>query len=184
MRTMHRPSSDLEPNVLLIGFTGAGKSTVGAELAARLRRIHFDVDQAIEAQLGSIPAFVERHGVRAFRLAERRVIAERLPLGEAVVSAGAGSVLPLPTRSLLCDRARVFFLDVPAPVLAARLAGMAEERRHRPDLMLGDAVGAIAAELDRRRPLYLDLGTRVDGTASPGLVADSIVARLRAAAPV
>jgi shikimate kinase len=161
--------------VVLIGFTGAGKSTVGALVAARLGWPCFDVDQAIERRVGAIPAYVASHGVPAFRTLERAVIREEMPPREAVISAGAGSVLPPTTRRVLCQGARVFFLDVPAPVLAARLAALPRELRHRPDLLTGDAVAAIAAELEPRRELYARLGVRVDGTPPPAAVADELV---------
>jgi shikimate kinase len=168
--------------VVLIGFTGAGKTTVGAIVAARLGWTHFDVDALIELRLGPIPAFVASQGLLAFRTAERALIREGLPRCEAVVSAGAGSVLPPATRRLLCRGAQVVFLDVPAPVLAARLSALPAERLHRPDLLQGDAVAAIGAELEERRALYEKLGVRIDGTAPPASVADAVL-RLVAAGP-
>jgi shikimate kinase len=162
--------------VVLIGYTGAGKSTVGALVAARLGWPHLDVDEALERRLGPIPAYIARHGMMVFRTEERAAIREGLrrktPL---VVSAGAGSVLPAPTRRLLCRGAQVFFLDVPAPVLAARLAALPADRLHRPDLLAGDAAAAIAAELETRRALYGQLGVRVDGTPPPPAVADAVL---------
>ena len=165
-------------NVVLIGFTGAGKTTVGALLAQRLGRAHFDVDEAIEERLGAIPAFVASHGVPAFRAAERVIIRECLPPRGAVVSAGAGSVLPQLTRRLLCRGAQVFFIDAPAAVLAARLSALPAERRHRPDLAQGDAAAAIGAELEARRALYEKLGVRIDGTPPAGVVADAVLGHL------
>jgi shikimate kinase len=168
--------------IVLIGFTGAGKTTVGALVAGRLGWPHFDVDEVIERRVGPIPAYVASHGLLAFRAAERAVIREGMPRREAVVSAGAGSVLPPATRQLLCRGARVFFLDVPAPVLADRLAALSAERLHRPDLLQGDAVAAIGAELEQRRGLYARLGPRVDGTPPPASVADAVL-RLVAGGP-
>jgi len=169
--------------VVLIGYTGAGKSTVGALVAARLGWPHLDVDEVIERRVGPIPAYIARHGMLAFRTAARALLRVSLPrAAPAVVSGGAGSVLPAPTRTLLCRGAQVFFLDVPAPVLAARLVALPVERRHRPDLLDGDATAAIAAELEERRGLYEKLGRRVDGTPPPAAVADAVL-RLLAAAP-
>jgi shikimate kinase len=161
--------------VVLIGYTGAGKSTVGALVAARLGWPHLDVDEALERRLGPIPAYLASHGMMEFRTAERAVLRERLAAGPMVVSAGAGSVLPPPTRRLLCRGARVFFLDVPAPLLAARLAALPADRLHRPDLLEGDAAAAVGAGLEARRALYERLGVRVDGSASPAAVADAVL---------
>jgi shikimate kinase len=161
--------------IVLIGFTGAGKSTVGALLAARLGWTHFDVDEAIERRVGPIPDFVAAHGVPVFRATERAVIRESMPRRDAVVSAGAGSVLPQATRRVLCHGARVFYLDVPATDLAARLAALPPERLHRPDLLQGDAAANIGAELEGRRALYQRLGARVDGTPPAAVVAEAVL---------
>lgn len=144
-------------------------------MAARLGWAHFDVDEVIERRVGPIPAFIASHGMLDFRTVERALIREGLPSREAVVSAGAGSVLPAATRRLLCRGARVFFLDVPAPVLAARLAALPAERLHRPDLLQGDPAAAIGAELEARRALYRKLGARIDGTPPPVAVADAVL---------
>jgi shikimate kinase len=161
--------------IVLIGFTGAGKSTVGALLAARLGWTHFDVDEAIERRVGPIPDFVAAYGVPAFRATERAVVREAMPRRDAVVSVGAGSVLPQATRRVLCHGARVFFLDVPASVIATRLSALPPERRHRPDLLQGDAAANIGAELEARRALYQGLGVRVDGTPPAAEVAEAVL---------
>jgi shikimate kinase len=171
-------SERAEPNVVLVGFTAAGKTTVGALLAARLGWPHLDLDAALEARIGLIPAYCARHGVPAFRAAERAVLAAALPPGGAVVSAGAGTVLPRATRRLLCDGARVFLLDVPPAVVLARLAALPPAARHRPDLLGGDALARVARELEARRPLYASLGAVVDATLPAAEVAAVIAARL------
>jgi shikimate kinase len=164
--------------VVLIGFTGAGKTRVGGIVAARLGRVHLDVDELVEQRIGPIPAFLATQGALAFRSAERAFIRECVPRAGAVVSTGAGTVMPPPTRRLLCLGARVFFLDVPAELLARRLAAMPPQHLHRPDLLRADPVLAIEAELAQRRPLYEKLGIRIDGSRAPEVVAADLLARL------
>jgi shikimate kinase len=167
------------PNVVLIGFSGAGKTTVGALLAARLGLDHRDIDAAVEALVGPIASFVAARGIPAFRDVERGVVLA-LPRAATVVSAGAGTVLAPANRRRLCDGAHVFFLDVPPAELARRLGALPPEQRHRPELLAGDPVLTIARELAARRPLYATLGTRIDATGTPAAVADALARRLGA----
>lgn len=167
-------------NVVLIGYTCAGKTTVGARVAQRLGRPHLDVDAIIEQRLGPVAAFIERHGMPAFRTAERAFLREHLPPSGAVISAGAGTVLPPGTRALLCNGARVFFLDVSPAVLAARLAALPADQVHRPDLLRGNTAAAITAELDQRRGLYEALGVRIDASPAPDAVAAEVLRHLGA----
>lgn len=169
-------------NVVLIGFVGAGKSTVGAILAQRLGCVHLDVDGLLEARIGSIAPYVEARGVAAFRAVERAVLAT-LPAGGAVISAGAGTVLHRASRArLLAHGAQVFFLDAPPEVLAARLHAMPPEAHHRPDL-LGAAAhqtrAAVARVLAERRPLYRRLGRPIEAAQPPEEVASAILSELR-----
>jgi shikimate kinase len=170
-----------DPNLVLIGFTGAGKTTVGAALAARLGRPHVDVDVALEAEVGPLPAFVEAVGVTAFRETEERVLRRILPAEGAVISCGAGTVRRVRSRPLVCRGARVFFLDVPAEVIAARLQAMPAAALHRPDLVAADPAvtrANVEQELHGRRSLYLALGERIDAAASVETVVEAIVTRL------
>jgi len=93
-------------HLVLIGFMGAGKTTLGADAAARLGRPFIDLDAAIEAEHGPIPELFERQGEAAFRELEARFLHEacaqlrgdagdrqvRRPLDVAVVGNGGGPV--------------------------------------------------------------------------------------------
>jgi shikimate kinase len=82
---------DSDPNIILVGFMGTGKSVVGKRLARRLDREFLDTDRWIRAETGmSIPAIFRDHGEQAFRdmeSAAARAITERRGL---VVSTGGG----------------------------------------------------------------------------------------------
>lgn len=171
-----------EANVVLLGFTGAGKSTVGALVARRLGWPCVDIDARVEARHGPIVELVARRGAATFRRFEREVVAG-LPRAGTVVATGAGTVLHRGCRHRLCAGARVFFLDAPAEVLAARLMALPRAALHRPDLVpVGEARAAVVArlahELARRRPLYAGLGRPIDATLAPDAVAELVVTAL------
>src|SRR3979490_107817 len=78
-------------SVVLVGMMGAGKSTIGRRLSARLRLPFLDADTEIEAAAGmSIPDIFETHGEPHFRDGEARVIARLLDSGPAVIATAGG----------------------------------------------------------------------------------------------
>src|SRR6516162_3459170 len=85
--------------IVLVGMMGAGKSTIGRRLAARLRLPFFDADTEIEtAHRMSIPEIFERFGEPYFRDGEARVIARLLDGGPAVLAPGGGALTREETR--------------------------------------------------------------------------------------
>src|ERR1700729_2151162 len=87
-------------SVVLVGMMGAGKSTIGRRLSARLRLPFLDADSEIEAAAGmSIPDIFEAHGEPHFRDGEARVIARLLDGGPAVLATGGGAFLREETRN-------------------------------------------------------------------------------------
>jgi hypothetical protein len=79
-------------SIVLIGMMGAGKSTIGRRLAARLRLPFLDADVEIETAAGmSIPDIFVAHGEPYFRDGEARVIARLLDNGPAVIATGGGA---------------------------------------------------------------------------------------------
>jgi shikimate kinase len=137
--------------VVLVGMMGAGKTTVGRELAQRLGWRFLDSDAVIEASTGAtvVEIFASR-GEDAFRAEESRVLAEALTEGgPAVVSAAGGTVLSPTNRELMDSAGPVVWLRADPVTLAARVGSGAG----RP--LLGADPAASLAELDAvRRPLY------------------------------
>ena len=107
---------------VLVGFMGAGKSTVGELLAALKGTTFIDVDREIERRTSrSIPDLFN-DGEEQFRELEEQVITELIEAGEHGVIAPGGGALSRPgTRALVRKQARVLFLDAPAEVLWQRV---------------------------------------------------------------
>jgi shikimate kinase len=137
---------------------GAGKTTVGAELAARWGVELRDTDADIEAVAGKpVSEIFVDDGEAEFRALERTAVARALAEHSGVVAVGGGAVMADETRAALAAH-RVVFLDVGLSDAAARV-GLATTR----PLLLGNVRGQIKALLDARRPLYQEVATiRVD----------------------
>ena len=107
--------SPLDKHLVLIGFMGAGKSTLGAEVAERLGRRFVDVDRELEAQaVVSISEFFATRGETEFRVLEQKLTCDALDGGEpAVLALGGGAIMAEQTRRKLRERAITVLLDVP-----------------------------------------------------------------------
>jgi shikimate kinase len=148
-------------SVVLVGMMGAGKSTIGRRLAARLRLPFLDADIEIEAAAGmSIPDIFETHGESYFRDGEARVIARLLDGGPAVIATGGGAVMREETRDRIRDKAVSIWLKADLDVIMKRV----RRRADRPLLQTEDPTGTVSRLLDAREPVYatadLTIGSR------------------------
>jgi shikimate kinase / 3-dehydroquinate synthase len=112
----------LGKHIALIGMMGAGKSTVGQELAERVARPFVDTDAEIEKRFGPIPELFER-GEPEFRRIEEQVVAEALVGPAAVLALGGGAVLSAATRERLRASAFSVVLDVDVGTAWQRVRG-------------------------------------------------------------
>lgn len=168
--------------LLLVGMMGAGKSTVGRLLAARLGWRHVDTDaEIVRASGATVPELFATGGEPAFRRLESAALAA--VLAEAppcVVSVGGGAVLDAANRVALRGAGTVVWLRAGPDTLAARVGG----GRGRPLLDgSGDAAGALARIEAERRAVYSEVADAVvdvDGL-DPAAVAERVLALVPAA---
>jgi shikimate kinase len=137
--------------IVLTGFMGSGKSTVGPLVAARLGWRFLDVDDVIEAEAGAaITELFARHGEAAFRDREHATIAQ-LASGERLVLAlGGGAIERDETRHLLLSTPGTLLVHLEVG-LATTLARCAGTEHTRP--ILADQAN-LASRYARRLPLY------------------------------
>ena len=138
-------------SIVLVGMMGAGKSTIGRRLSARLRLPFLDADTEIEAAAGmSIPDIFETHGEPHFRDGEARVIARLLDSGPAVLATGGGAFMREETRHRIRDKAVSIWLKADADVIMKRV----RRRSDRPLLQNADPEGTVSRLLGEREPVY------------------------------
>jgi shikimate kinase len=162
--------------IVLVGFMGAGKTTVGRLLAAKLGIPFIDSDHVIAARAGKpIPQIFADDGEPAFRHLEHEVIAELVHGEDIVLAVGGGAATHQGTRALLAAATvPVVYLRVSYAVAMNRVGG----DRGRPMLARPD----VAALHQDRDPLYAQAATlTIDaGHHSPEELALDILARLGA----
>ena len=144
-------------HVALVGFMGAGKTTLAAPVAERLGRRAVDADRALEGRVQiSIGSFFARRGETEFRVAEaglaREILREPVP---AVVALGGGAVKTPEVRKALGEHALTVLLDVDADTAWERVRGS--------DRPLAQDEATFRRLFDERRPLYREVADAVAG---------------------
>jgi shikimate kinase len=131
---------------------GAGKSTIGRRLAARLQLPFLDADNEIElAHAGmTIPEIFAAHGEPYFRDGEARVIARLLDGGPCVLATGGGAFLREETRNRIRDKAVSIWLKADADIIMRRV----KRRADRPLLQTADPAATVERLIGEREPIY------------------------------
>ncbi|WP_353073543.1 shikimate kinase [Tunturiibacter gelidoferens] len=142
--------------LVLTGFMGAGKSTIGRLLAARVGWNFLDLDAHLESRTNAtIPQLFEQHGEARFRRLESTALASALGYSNIVLALGGGTPEDLTNRLLLEQTPATFtiFLDAPFPTLFDRcmLQDLGDPALARP--VLRDPAAA-QLRFERRHPLY------------------------------
>lgn len=166
----------LNRTVALVGMMGAGKSSVGRRLAARLGVPFKDADAEIEAAAGcSISEIFDRYGEAAFRDGERRVIARLLAEPPHVLATGGGAFIDPSTRERLKDSAISIWIKAPVELLLSRV----QRRDSRPLLKNGDPRETLTRLLAQREPIYAEADITLESEDGPHTLAvERIVALL------
>jgi shikimate kinase len=155
-------------SVVLVGMMGAGKSSVGRRLAARLGLAFVDADSEIESAAGmTIPEIFAKHGEVYFRAGEARVIARLLDGGPQVLATGGGAVMDPHTRGLIRDKGVSVWLKADLDVLVKRT----KRRNDRP------LVGKMKDLMPLREPVYAQSDIVVQSRDEPhDTIVDEVIA--------
>jgi shikimate kinase len=158
----------LTRTIALVGMMGAGKSSIGHRLAARLGVAFYDADAEIVASAGrSISDIFADYGEPAFRDVERRVIARLLDENPPhVLATGGGAFMSAETRDKLKETTITIWLRAPLDILFARV----KRKGNRPLLETADPRGTLEKLLAERVPTYSLADVIVDSDDAPHTV--------------
>jgi len=151
-------------SIVLVGLMGAGKSTVGRRLAARLDMPFKDADAEIEAAAGmSVSDIFATHGEPYFREGERRVIGRLLQEGPIVLATGGGAFMHADTRAWIAEAGVSIWLKAELEVLMRRV----RKRSHRPLLKNADPEDSMRRLMASRHPVYALADITVESRDTP-----------------
>ncbi|MBI2382376.1 MAG: shikimate kinase AroK [Gammaproteobacteria bacterium] len=151
---------------------GAGKSTIGRQLAELMHRPFFDTDKAIEERTGAAISWIfELEGEPGFRLREQRIVDELTALEGVVLATGGGAILDPANRRCLAGRGFVVYLKVSIEQQLERT----RRDRTRPLLQTPDPEARLLELIRQREPLYrevADLTVNTNGRSVKAVALD------------
>lgn len=165
-------------NIFLVGPMGAGKSTVGRQLAEALSFTFKDSDHEIQRRTGvDIPTIFEFEGEEGFRGRERQVIADLVAEERIVLATGGGAVLDAENRQNLTSRGVVIYLHCTPEQQFSRTS----RDRGRPLLRTEDPLQILRDLMEERDPIYRQVADLVVSTEKRGTtsVVKEILRRLQ-----
>jgi shikimate kinase len=152
----------MEPNLVLVGFMGTGKTEVGRIVSERMGRTFVDIDDHITRTAGmTINEIFTQHGEERFREIESGMIKRFSKLEGLVISTGGGSLLRMENVQNLKRNGVLIWLTASAEEIARRVA----DERHRPLLNVPDRVVVVREMMGRRSLSYRisDITVDTDG---------------------
>jgi shikimate kinase len=150
-----------EVPLFVIGFMGAGKSTIGKTLAKRLGYKFLDSDLIVESTAGkAIPRIFADDGEAEFRRLEREALRSMAGLTRVVAALGGGAYVADENRAILRDIGISIWIDCPLDLCWSRVS----KETHRPLLK---SYPEMAALLEKRRPTYSQADLKVETGARP-----------------
>ena len=145
-------------NLFLVGLPGAGKSTLGRQLARRLGKTFIDADAELERRLGvTIATIFEIEGEASFRDREEAALIELAAMTNIVLATGGGVVIRAANRDRLRANGTVVYLHAPPETLRERT----RRSRHRPLLNTADPGTRLIELYTARDPLYREVAACV-----------------------
>lgn len=142
-------------NIVLIGYRGVGKTTIGKQLARRMGLKFVDTDELLVRNAGkTIREIFAQGGEPLFRDLESAVIDRLAEMDNTVIAAGGGVVLRKANIEKLRAKGRIVWLQAPAEVLWKRIEADTQTAANRPDLTGAGGLDEVLQLLNLRAPLY------------------------------
>ena len=165
-------------NIVLIGFRGTGKSTVGKLLANRLERNFIDSDKYIEDSTGkTIKHIFEGDGEEGFRKIEADVIAKLSRMDNKVIAAGGGAILREDNVRNLKDNGFLVLLEATPEIIHNRITQDEKTTQQRPSLTDKKPLDEIKHLLEQREHPYKNAADHTINTSHTSIetIVDEIV---------
>ncbi len=160
-------------NIILCGFMGCGKSTIGRIMAKKAGLTLVDMDRYIEEKEGmTVSEIFEKYGEERFRELETEACRELSERENLVIAAGGGTLTFQRNIDILKSSGKIVFIDVSYENLCERL----ERDTRRPLLQVENRNEVIRELLDKRLPIYRNAASViVNGNFTSGIVASNIL---------
>jgi shikimate kinase len=169
---------NIKTNIFLIGPMGAGKTTIGRQLAGRLKMDFYVSDRGIEEHTGvDIPLIFEKEGEEGFRKRESATIDELTRKKGIILATGGGAVLDKTNRENLIKRGTVIYLNSSLKSLLKRT----HKDKNRPLLHGKESPATILTRLlEQRDPLYRETADHIIDTSHNSIhgVIQAIISRI------
>jgi len=156
-------------NIVLIGFRGVGKSTIGKILSKKTGMKFISTDDEIENTYGKISEIVKNKGWGYFREIEKKIVKKNENIDNAIIATGGGTVMDKENVKILKKNGKFFLLTATKEEIAKRI-----KDSNRPPLTSGE--NEIEKILNERMPVYLSIADYVIDTTekTPEYVAEEI----------
>jgi shikimate kinase len=170
----------LNRTVALVGMMGAGKTSIGKRLAARLEVGFADADHEIEAAADmTVAEIFTKYGEPEFRRLERSVICRLLHNPPHILATGGGAFMDASTREAMKAGAFTIWLKAPVEILLGRVRKRQEHDQTRPLLNTHDMRGTLERLLEVREPVYATADMVLESGDEPhAVLLDKVVAAL------
>lgn len=165
-------------NLVLYGFMGVGKTSIGELLAEKLNTEFIDIDEVIVERTGiSISRMFEKYGEERFREIENKVTREVAKKNNKVVACGGGTILNPENRRHLSKNGRLILLTAEPAVILDRVQ---KQGGKRPLLMVDDKLARIQDLLAERHDKYVEAADLIVETSweTPKKLAEEILASI------
>ncbi|MCK9401422.1 MAG: shikimate kinase [Bacteroidales bacterium] len=150
--------------IFIIGYMGAGKTTLGKHLAERLNYRFYDMDEMFEISTGhSIGSFFEKFGEAAFRQKEREILYNHLDDRQTVIATGGGTACYADNMALMNQKGITVYVDTGFDTIMKRLAGKIHNRPMLKNIPHEQLPSFIRDHMNTRHEFYSKAAIKVDG---------------------